>query len=210
MKKIEYLEGQEVGKVIFIKDVDSLPDKRRAIFLCRCGNRFEAFIKDVKKKGNKATVSCGCYRKERMSKLTKTHGKTKTKEFNVWTRMIGRCYNEKDKDFKHYGGRGIVVCDRWRLSFSDFLEDMGLCNRGLTIERMDVNGNYSPDNCKWATVIEQANNKRSSVFLLLNGKRLTVTQWSRELNLRADLIFDRLRRGWSHVDALTIPVKRIN
>lgn len=116
--------------------------------------------------------------------------------YNRWYRMKRRCFDPNNKDYKDYGGRGITICDEW-LNFDNFcmwaLENGYAAN--LTIERIDVNGNYEPNNCKWATLLEQANNKRRNHFIEYNGKKLTISQWARELNIQPTLIQSRIKKG---------------
>jgi len=126
--------------------------------------------------------------------------------------MRTRCENPNYKEFYLYGGRGITVCERWRKGYEFFLEDMGTPPIGLTLERNDVNGEYSKENCRWTTTIEQANNKRNSAFIEFNGKKQTVIQWARELGIKAGTIYFRRQRGYSAEAALSpvaAPTKRI-
>jgi hypothetical protein len=137
-----------------------------------------------------------------------THGKSKTPEFICWEHMRHRCYNPKTKCYHNYGGRGIKVCDRWLHSFSNFVEDMGMRPSGRhTLERIDNDGNYEPSNCKWATYVEQINNRRTNRFLEFDGKRLTMAQWARELGIKKETLAGRIRRGGSIDAALKSPVK---
>lgn len=110
--------------------------------------------------------------------------------------MLTRCNNPSYREYHLYGGRGIKVCERWLESFDNFLEDMGERPPGMTIERKRVNEGYSPDNCKWATIEEQANNKRNNVVIEHAGRRLTIAQWARELNLKAGTLYFRHSKGW--------------
>ncbi len=144
------LEGlkliRDLGKISYGKQGQS---QKEGLYLCHCGKEFESLINNVKR-GN--TKSCGCSRK--------THGKAKTKEYQCWQNMKKRCYNSKDINYENYGARGIVVCDRWLNSFEDFYSDMKDCPEGYSLDRIDVDGNYEPDNCRWSTRSEQAYNTR--------------------------------------------------
>lgn len=106
--------------------------------------------------------------------------------------MISRCYNNKNKSYADYGGRGITVCDRWRNSFPDFIKDMGKKPTGLSIDRIENNGNYEPGNCRWANSFNQANNTRKNVYLTYKGETRTVNQWARHLNLANSTLRNRL------------------
>jgi len=120
--------------------------------------------------------------------------------------MKQRCYNERNNQYKNYGLRGISVCDHWLLSFDNFLADMGVKPEGMSIERIDSNGNYEPSNCKWATDHEQRLNQRRNHFIESNGLRLTLRDWSRHLGISELTLHHRLRQGWSIDDALYKPV----
>lgn len=134
----------------------------------------------------------------------KTHGMTDTAEYSVWESMHSRCSNPKVWCFHNYGGRGIKVCARWK-RFENFFADMGIRPQGMTLERKDTNGNYSPDNCKWVPPAEQASNTRKNVRYEFGGKVLTQAQWSRHLGFPLSLIWQRLARGWSIEKTLSTP-----
>lgn len=118
--------------------------------------------------------------------------------------MMDRCYRKKARNYPTYGGRGILVCDEWHdiEAFEQWVKTSGFC-AGLTIERKDVNGNYCPENCTWATLKEQANNRRNTVFLELNGERHTMTEWAAILGINRGTISSRVYRGWSAEKALS-------
>ena len=112
---------------------------------------------------SKQTTSCGCYRDEVTSKRSTSHGMTKSSEFISWSAMLSRCINQNDPAYNRYGGRGIVVCDRWKDSFENFYEDMGpKPSDKHSIDRISVDGNYEPNNCKWSNSKDQARNRRSN------------------------------------------------
>ncbi len=130
-------------------------------------------------------------------------------EYIVWTLMIARCTNPQSTSFPRYGGRGIRVCGQWLVSFETFIADMGPRPAGLSIERINNDGNYEPANCRWATRTEQANNRRSSRYLELNGERMTMADWSRRTGLGQTLIHSRLKKGWTVERALTEPRRKV-
>jgi hypothetical protein len=133
--------------------------------------------------------------KYRERKETESHGYSGTKVYNVWRCMLQRCYYPEHGAYKIYGGRGITVCDKWRDSFLCFLKDMGEPPDGMSLDREDVNREYSKENCKWATREEQANNRRSNTFVEFNGKRMTLAQWSRELGISVGAVLRRVAKG---------------
>lgn len=129
---------------------------------------------------------------------------TRTRAEMAWHGMRRRCYWMLHDDFDNYGGRGIVVCDRWLHSIYNFLVDMGECPEGHSLDRIDNDGPYSPENCHWAKTIQQHNNKRTNRYLTHNGHTFTVSEWSRILGVRRATLNARLLVGWSVKDTLTI------
>lgn len=131
---------------------------------CDCGN--EKVVENSHLKRGKIK-SCGCLRGTGHNGGARQHGMSGTKIYYVWADMKKRCLHHSNKDYKYYGARGIVICERWLSSFKNFFEDMGEIPKGLTLDRINNDGNYEPDNCKWATRKEQANNRRNSKVLKL-------------------------------------------
>lgn len=194
------LAGEKFSRLKVIKY--AYTRNKRAYWLCECvcGNTKVVSTTDLKT-GN--TQSCGCLKHERVktfySNLNKTHGMKGTKIYSKWLSMKARCYKKSCKGYKNYGGRGIKVCDDWKNSFITFYE-WAIKNGyqdNLTIERIDVNGNYEPDNCKWITNTEQQNNKKNNTYIIYNGDKHTIAEWSRIMGINKNTISGRLRKGWT-------------
>lgn len=141
--------------------------------------------------------------------MARTHGMCGTVEYATWARMINRCERPNDKSYKNYGGRGIVVCDRWKESPKNFLEDMGYRpSDNHSIDRIDVNGNYEPSNCRWATQKEQNNNRRGNINITHNSKTKTLAEWCDDLGLSYAMVSQRINKyGMTFSEAITKPAK---
>ena len=180
---------------------------------CECGNEFVTSGVYLR---NGHTKSCGCYIAEKLRESRVTHNKTGCRLYHIWQSMKSRCYNQNNKRYKTYGARGIKVCDEWRNSYDAF-ERWALQNgynenakRGeYTIERIDTNGDYSPLNCTWLTIQEQANNKTNNVNITVNGITRNITEWAGILGTTASTICQRLKRGWDEAEAVTTPMRAI-
>jgi len=181
--------------------------KRCAVFECECsGIRIIATVSSVKS-GN--VRSCGCLGDEARSTNTRTHGSSGTKLYGVYSAMIRRCRNKKSKGYSEYGGRGIAVCERWS-SFAAFVEDMGTPIEGATLDRIDVNGDYCPKNCRWASWTTQQRNRRNNRFLTHDGQTMCSAEWAEKTGLSQKNINLRLKRGWSVEKTLTEPLRSTN
>jgi hypothetical protein len=137
------------------------------------------------------------------------HGMERTPEYKSWQHMLDRCHNSANKRFADYGGRGIIVCERWRHSFINFYKDMGpKPSRGHSIDRVDNDGPYSPNNCRWATNDGQARNTRRNRWLTYQGETLCAADWARRMKMPHPTLHARLKAGWSVERALTQPLRK--
>lgn len=156
------------------------------------------------------TKSCGCLEREQLVARNTKHGLSKLPEYKLWKDIKARCYNTKNKFYHRYGARGVSVCPEWLESFENFFHDMGpRPEHGMSIDRIENNGNYCKSNCRWATPIEQANNKSSNRFIEYNGRVQSLSAWCRELDLNLSTVTGRIDvRGVSVTEALGTPTKK--
>lgn len=155
------------------------------------------------------SVSCGCFRREDPPRRFTTHGGCGTPEYQVWEQMKARCLNPNHTYYYNYGGRGITVCARWRSSFAHFLQDMGSRpSPQHTLDRINNDGPYGPENCRWATRAQQSNNTRRNRLLTYKGETLTLAEWAERQGIPYKTLLARLHRDWSDEDALTKLVRR--
>lgn len=191
----ENLSGQKFNRLTAI-DRDASKTKR--VYwncTCECGSFISVAACDLK---SGHTKSCGCFNQESRIANNTTHGMSGTPTYISWLNMIDRCYDHTNKRFDSYGGRGIYVCDSWK-TFEGFFADMGVRPAKMTLERIDVNGNYDPSNCKWATAKEQANNWRKSIRAKYQGSTYTATQLSEMLEVNYERIVWAIKKygdGW--------------
>lgn len=172
----------------------SKPDDQRGQvkWLCRCECGIERLVLQNNLLLN-LSKSCGCLSRETTSENRTTHGKSGTPIYAVWSNMLVRCYNPKYKDFKSYGGRGITVCEAWKNSFEAFYADVGdPPTPDLTLDRIEVNGNYEPGNVRWATKHEQANNCRNSRQITHNGETRSINGWADYYGVRSGALYYRI------------------
>lgn len=167
---------------------------------CDCGATVVAISAQLR---NGNTKSCGCLNRDAVTK----HGDYKSPVYKVWHAMIERCRNPRNEAWKDYGGRGISVCERWR-EYANFRADMGARPIGGTLERVDVNAGYSPENCRWATQRDQANNRRNNRLVTIDGVTKTAAEWARAAGLSKSCVLYRLGAGWPAWEAVSLPSDR--
>lgn len=207
--KIIDLTGQVFGLLTVIKRVTRPEGKCKGIYWlceCECGNTIIASTEQLRKG---VIISCGCVKKERVKyKREVIHGYSYTRVYVIWKNMMARCYNPKDVGYKNYGARGVTVYDEWHdvSVFAEWAYANGYAD-DLTIDRINTNGNYEPDNCRWVSMKVQQNNKRNNVFLEYKGERLTLAQWSDKMEIPYSTLVNRHSNGWSIEEILETPVK---
>lgn len=206
----KFITHQEVAmtpsesRLTFVSKSETNP--RKALYKCSCGNTKEMYTCNVSTGKSK---SCGCLQSEVTTKRSFKHGGaargSHARMYNTWGQMKARCSGTYRHDYPRYGGRGISVCERW-LDFSKFYEDMGEAPDGMTLDRIDSSGNYEPGNCKWSTPKEQANNRRSNVYIEHDGRRQNIEAWSVELGINRGTIESRIKREGINCGSLLRPV----
>lgn len=196
----ENLAGKTFGRLTVLERAkNDSRGKTRWKCLCECGKE-TIVMADSLKSGH--TQSCGCMAAEKagaaISKVNTTHGDRYTRLYRVWAHMKERCFNPNSISYENYGGRGITVCAEWKqdfVAFRDWAMENGYSDE-LQIDRIDNDGNYCPENCRWSTRKEQSLNRRSNVFLTFNGKRQTVREWAIEIGISPKVLYDRIKSGW--------------
>lgn len=201
------LEGQIFGRWRVINRAEnSRTGKSRWFCECSCGTKRIVFGGHLVS-GN--SVSCGCYSREITAERNKTHGKADSRLYSIWLGMRDRCYRKTNHKYSEYGARGIGVCADWRSSYVSF-EEWAISNGyidGLSIDRINNDGNYSPDNCRWTTAITQANNKRNNHIVDYGGEKITVSQLSKISGVSYNTLLSRINRdGMSAEEAAVTPV----
>ena len=174
--------------------------------VCDCGTK-RAVCGFALRKGQ--SQSCGCYMKEQTSKATRKHGDSSTRIYKIWRTMLTRCETKSQTSYKHYGGRGIKVCPEWYdyLTFKKWANETNYTDE-LTLDRIDVNGNYEPSNCRWVTQKIQANNTRANRIIVCGDISHTLAEWAEITHINAETIGYRLNHGWDTHKALFTPVRR--
>ena len=198
------LVGERFGRLVVQRWAYSQSERRYWLCRCDCGQETTVSTGHLRE-GDVA--SCGCLQKELSSQRHRTHGMTDSRVYHSWRGILSRCYNPHGKAYQSYGGRGITVCERWRYSFENFYADMGDPPIGLTLERKDTNGQYSPENCVWATWQRQRINQRRTVYYTHNGETHHVQEWSVITGIHRSTLAYRINKlQWDIARALTTPV----
>lgn len=198
--KFEDITGQRFGRLLVIGYEKSNIRSYSYMWICRCNcNNIIKTNKDTLKSGD--TKSCGCLRKEIVTK----HGKSKSKIYKIWNSMRFRCNSKKSNAYKYYGGRGIKVCKRW-VKFENFYQDMGERPKGTSLDRIDNNKGYCKKNCRWASKQIQSRNMRSNNYFEFNGKSQILKDWAEELNIPQGTLHNRIfKYKWAIEKALNTP-----
>lgn len=183
----------------------------------KCGTKRKVFADSLKRPH---TLSCGCCTAETLREYHTTHGMTKTRIYNIWAKIKERCFKPNSPAYKYYGSRGIKICDRWKDSFENFRDDMyesylkhveEYGEKNTTLDRIDVNGDYCPENCRWATWNEQADNRRNSEIIVLGREAHNLTEWCRLLNLcQGTLIKWKKKFNLTNKEVLLRAIDRFN
>ena len=197
------LSGQVFGRLTVLRRAENYGTSARFVCQCECGITRPIMAKNLR---NGVTKSCGCLNNENKT----THGLSRDKTYSTWVDMKLRCLNPSHKAYRHYGGRGITVCERW-LVFENFFKDMGVKPDGLSLDRIDNNGDYEPNNCKWSTWKEQRNNQRVSVkevVINFNGVDYTLSALAKHTGKPKSIIRDRIKKlNWNVDAAVNTPLK---
>lgn len=205
------ITGQKFGRWTAIRPTGRKAKNGTYYWLCKCecGNIGEVSVSNLRSGSSK---SCGCIPKERMSKLNYKHGGKKERLYLVWIDMRRRCYDDSVYEYMNYGGRGIAVCDEWQ-DYSKFREwalstgyDAAAKRTACTLDRIDVNGNYCPENCRWADSATQNNNRRNNKKISYGSETHSMAEWNRICNFPKNTIFKRINAGWSPEKAITTPL----
>lgn len=202
MAKFENLEGREFGFWKVIERAENHSSTKSAQWLCECECGTKRIIRASILKSGKSK-SCGCHKND----YNRIHGGKGTRLYEIWRHMIYRCENPENQAYEKYGGRGITVCDEWHdfVCFREWAMENGY-KETLSIDRIDNNKGYCPDNCRWATSEMQMNNRRMCNVLEFNGEKLTLSQWAKKTGIPRSTLLNRIKRGWNIEKVLTEPI----
>lgn len=211
MGKLINLTGQKFGELTVLERAENNPFGK-TMWLCKCDcGTVKAVASTFLLTGQ--TVSCGCKRNNRFLK----HNSYKKRLYKVYRGIISRCYEPSNTSYHNYGERGIKVCNEWKndyLVFEKWALENGYdknAKRGTcTIDRIDVNGDYCPDNCRWINIHEQCKNKRNNRIYTYNNEKLCLKDWAEKLKMNYQTLLGRLKKGWSFEDAITIPIRKFS
>ena len=200
--RISDITGRLYGQLTVLGLAEKKTKRRGAMWLCRCSCGTEKVIGGNNlQSGN--TKSCGCTRYINSSASRRTHGMSESTEYRIWSLMKARCSNKTNNRYAEYGGRGIGVCERWLDSFAAFLEDMGPRPAKHSLDRIDCNVGYCPENCRWADHKTQQRNRRNNVVIAAFGKKQCAARWAEETGIPAQVLSRRIRSGWASERALS-------
>lgn len=200
MRKLKDIAGDKFGKLTALYRLRNYHDTHTYwLCACECGNLTEVYLGSLT---SGATTSCGC--------VVKKHGKSYEPIYRRWIGIRNRCYNKSDEHYKDYGRRGVKVCDEWKddfMSFYDWAMNNGYDDK-LTIDRIDVNGNYEPNNCRWVNMKHQCRNRRSCRYFTYKGDTHCLSEWCEILELNYSTVCTRINKlGWSVEKSLELEVK---
>ena len=208
MKSID-ISNQRFGKLLVVKKAYYQNKKVYWQCLCDCGKITYVHTSNLK---CKRIRSCGCLKVEELVNRSTKHNQRHTKLYEVWKTIKQRCLNPKNVSYHNYGGRGITICDDWKNDYFCFYE-WSINNgykEGLSIDRINNNGNYEPNNCRWTTRIVQNNNTRANNYITINNETKTLAEWCRHYNISYSLVRQRYKRyNWDIIKALTTPTQNL-
>lgn len=211
MPKLNDLTGKTFGNWVVLERMDNYKTPNGNTYTqwrcqCKCGSSPKGVLANALLSGK--STSCGCMRKKHQQFFCRenftTHGESNTRLYKIWAGIKKRCLNQTSSNYRNYGGRGISICSEWLdfVTFKDWAIHNGYTDES-SIDRIDVNGNYSPDNCRWVDRITQANNRRTSTMYTLNGETHTLAEWARIYNVNYKMLHKKVRYKNIHLaDAL--------
>lgn len=191
--------GNKYGILTVISEVEERNKNGHILYnvKCECGKEKQVLGASLRAGSSRSCNKC--------SILTGSHGMWKSREYKIWSSIKDRCYNSNNTSYKNYGGKGITVCDSWIKSFEQFYKDMGDSN-GLTIDRIDVYGNYEKSNCRWATPKTQARNRTNNSNITYKGETVCMSELCSRINIPISTFVNRIQRGWSIDKCVETPV----
>ncbi|MBO7677730.1 MAG: hypothetical protein J6S49_09510 [Erysipelotrichaceae bacterium] len=212
MGKYIDLTGQKFGRLTVLGIYKRATHGKTFTWKCKCDCGNETFVSGNHLKSKSGAKSCGCLKKQKCSEngmKNFKHGMGRTPLYETWTSMKKRCKNPENLNYINYGGRGITVCEEWEdfTTFYNWAISNGYVH-GLTLDRIDNNKGYSPDNCRWTTMKNQARNRRNNRFITYKGETKTVAEWAESIGMKRDTLETRLINNWSIERALETPVRK--